>query len=104
MNILFTCIYLYIYTSYAGTYLDVYTLYAGKADLTRYREAGAEVISVLTQFTGCRVERASIDEAYIDLTDKVQDMMSQVSMSQLAIPTTQDLPHTFVVGSDNGMS
>ncbi|KAF6023957.1 DNApol-eta [Bugula neritina] len=73
----------------------------GKADLTRYREAGAEVISVLTQFTGCRVERASIDEAYIDLTDKVQDMMSQVSMSQLAIPTTQDLPHTFVVGSDN---
>ena len=34
----------------------------GKADLTRYREAGAEVINVLQAF--CDVcERASVDEA-----------------------------------------
>ncbi|XP_014662519.1 PREDICTED: DNA polymerase eta-like isoform X2 [Priapulus caudatus] len=44
----------------------------GKADLTRYREAGAEVIKVLCRFSNC-VERASIDEAYIDLTETVHE-------------------------------
>ena len=38
--------------------------------LFRYRDAGAEVIKVLLQF-GATVERASIDEAYIDLTEIV---------------------------------
>ncbi|CAH1261726.1 POLH [Branchiostoma lanceolatum] len=42
----------------------------GKADLTRYRDAGREVIEVLCKFSRC-VERASIDEAYIDLTEEV---------------------------------
>ena len=40
----------------------------GKADLTQFRDAGAEVIEVLAQFTDC-LERASIDEAYLDLTN-----------------------------------
>ena len=40
----------------------------------RYRDAGAEVINVLLQFSGI-VERASIDEAYIDLTQVVEDKM-----------------------------
>ena len=43
----------------------------GKADLTRYREAGAEVMDVLQTFTD-KCERASVDEAYLDLTDRVQ--------------------------------
>ena len=43
----------------------------GKADLTRYRDAGSEVIGVLQTFTNV-CERASVDEAYLDLTDRVQ--------------------------------
>ncbi|KAG8197841.1 hypothetical protein JTE90_020118 [Oedothorax gibbosus] len=64
----------------------------GKADLTRYREAGASVMEVLCKFSEC-VERASIDEAYIDLTEVVKSRMkdnSQVSVEQI--------PNTFVIG------
>lgn len=43
----------------------------GKADLTLFRDAGAEVIEVLAQFTDC-LERASIDEAYLDLTNIIE--------------------------------
>lgn len=42
----------------------------GKADLTQFREAGAEVMEVLAEFTG-NLERASVDEAYMDLTDEI---------------------------------
>ena len=42
----------------------------GKADLTQFREAGAEVIDVLSTFTDC-LERASIDEAYLELTGAI---------------------------------
>ena len=52
----------------------------GKADLTKYRNAGREVIQVLMQF-GCVVERASIDEAYIDLTAIVLDKMSHMQVT-----------------------
>ena len=38
----------------------------GKADLTKYRNAGKEVIQVLkNQFPGAVIERASVDEAYL---------------------------------------
>ena len=43
----------------------------GKADLTRYRDASAEVMAVLQTFTDL-CERASVDEAYLDLTERVQ--------------------------------
>lgn len=43
----------------------------GKANLTLYREAGAEVIAVLSRL--CQsCERASVDEAYLDLTEDVK--------------------------------
>lgn len=42
----------------------------GKADLTQFRDAGAEVMEVLAEFTDC-LERASIDEAYMDLTNAI---------------------------------
>lgn len=71
----------------------------GKADLTKYRDAGAEVISVLSLFEHCIVERASIDEAYIDLTERVNDLLSSDSASPV---TAADLPNTFVVGMDDG--
>ncbi|XP_022097296.1 DNA polymerase eta-like [Acanthaster planci] len=68
----------------------------GKADLTRYREAGAEVITVLTQFSGC-VERASIDEAYVDLTEAVHLRLAQMAGEPVSVDM---LPHTYVAGWD----
>ena len=43
----------------------------GKADLSHFREAGAEVMDVLASFTEY-IERASIDEAYLDLTETIK--------------------------------
>lgn len=64
----------------------------GKADLTRYREAGASVIEVLCKFCDC-VERASIDEAYLDLTEVINARM------QKGINISADqIPNTFVIG------
>lgn len=51
-----------------------------KADLTKYREAGKEVATVLQKFTPL-LERASVDEAYLDITDEVVkrlEVMNQV--------------------------
>ncbi|XP_039255290.2 DNA polymerase eta-like [Styela clava] len=67
----------------------------GKANLDRYREAGAEVINVLSQFGG-RVERASIDEAYIDLTDVVDKIISQKREGDYL--STHRLLNTHIVG------
>uniref|UniRef100_A0A8D8MBT3 DNA polymerase eta n=1 Tax=Cacopsylla melanoneura TaxID=428564 RepID=A0A8D8MBT3_9HEMI len=64
----------------------------GKADISKFRNAGREVIAVLSEFSNV-VERASIDEAYIDLTDVVHERIKyigQISVDQLA--------NTFVVG------
>lgn len=69
-------------------------LVRGKADLTKYREAGAEVIKVLSRFSNC-VERASVDEAYIDLTEEVEKRMSSLSQDRV---TLNKLPNTHVVG------
>ncbi|KAH7971509.1 hypothetical protein HPB49_025287 [Dermacentor silvarum] len=55
----------------------------GKADLTRYRDAGAEVLSVLCQFSEV-VERASIDEAYLDLTEACKGVPLPQSADALA--------------------
>ncbi|PIK56922.1 hypothetical protein BSL78_06185 [Apostichopus japonicus] len=65
-----------------------------KADLTKYREAGAEVINVLMQFSK-KVERASIDEAYIDLTDEVEARLSQMGEHPISL---EMLPCTHVAG------
>lgn len=54
-----------------------------KADLSKYRDAGKEVAAVLQTFTGL-LERASVDEAYLDITEKVQSRlleMNEVSSS-----------------------
>lgn len=41
-----------------------------KADLSKYRDAGREVALVLQTFTPL-LERASVDEAYLDITQNV---------------------------------
>lgn len=66
--------------------------------LNRYRSASQKVFEVLSEFSSY-VQRASIDEAYIDLTSKVNDY---ISCNSNAI-TENDLLNTFVEGySDQG--
>uniref|UniRef100_A0A8B9V1T5 UmuC domain-containing protein n=1 Tax=Anas zonorhyncha TaxID=75864 RepID=A0A8B9V1T5_9AVES len=65
----------------------------GKADLSRYREASAEVMEVLSRFAA--IERASIDEAYLDLTGSARDRLRELRGRPLA---AQLLPTTFVQG------
>ncbi|XP_064172743.1 DNA polymerase eta [Anguilla rostrata] len=48
----------------------------GKADLTNYREASVEVIEIMSRFAV--IERASIDEAYMDLTANVQQRLKDM--------------------------
>ncbi|XP_020256660.1 DNA polymerase eta isoform X2 [Asparagus officinalis] len=45
----------------------------GKADLNLYRNAGSEVVSILSSKGRC--ERASIDEVYLDLTEAAESML-----------------------------
>ncbi|XP_028279142.1 DNA polymerase eta [Parambassis ranga] len=49
----------------------------GKADLTHYRDASVEVIEVMSRFAV--IERASIDEAYMDLTAAVQQRLKNMA-------------------------
>ncbi|XP_055672229.1 DNA polymerase eta isoform X1 [Falco peregrinus] len=65
----------------------------GKADLTRYREASAEVMQVLSRFAA--IERASIDEAYLDLTGSARERLRALRGRPLAAAL---LPTTFVQG------
>ncbi|XP_040904996.1 DNA polymerase eta [Toxotes jaculatrix] len=53
----------------------------GKADLTHYREASVEVIEVMSRFAV--IERASIDEAYMDLTAAVQQRLKNMTEKQI---------------------
>ncbi|XP_031162644.1 DNA polymerase eta [Sander lucioperca] len=53
----------------------------GKADLTHYREASVEVIEVMSRFAV--IERASIDEAYMDLTAAVQQRLENMTYQQI---------------------
>ncbi|XP_018411223.1 PREDICTED: DNA polymerase eta [Nanorana parkeri] len=65
----------------------------GKADLTKYREASVEVMEVMSRFAV--VERASIDEAYIDLTEAVQKRLQDMEGQ----PVSEDmLKCTYVQG------
>ncbi|XP_033214160.1 DNA polymerase eta-like [Belonocnema kinseyi] len=67
----------------------------GKSDTSRYRNAGREVIDVLKKHCN-KIERASVDEAYLDITQIVDDRM-------VATPASSDdllekLSNTYVVG------
>lgn len=60
----------------------------------RYRDAGKEVLDVLCDFGVC-IERASIDEAYLDVTSVVDDMMKNYTDTCVTVDL---LPNTHVVG------
>ncbi|KAM7271461.1 hypothetical protein ACFE04_030675 [Oxalis oulophora] len=55
----------------------------GKADLNTYRNAGSEVVSILSRKGRC--ERASIDEVYLDLTDAAQTMLVEIPPHTLQV-------------------
>jgi len=61
--------------------------------LYRYRTASQKVFEVLSEFSPC-VQRASIDEAYVDLTNIVNDYISSCHN----VITENNLPNTFVEG------
>ena len=54
------------------------------------------MIEVLSKFSTC-VERASVDEAYIDLTEEIEARMTSPGGDIVSIA---QLPNTFVVGYD----
>lgn len=64
----------------------------GKADLTKYRNASSEVFDILLSFDPkLVVERASIDEAFLDMTDLIQSAtrtFDEVSISQVSVAGT----------------
>ncbi|XP_049281759.1 DNA polymerase eta [Anopheles funestus] len=71
----------------------------GKADLTRYREAGKEVADVLKSFTPL-LERASIDEAYLDITERVLSRIREMNEGKFQL-LPEKLANTFAVGYEN---
>lgn len=71
--------------------------------LQRYREASAEVMEVMSRFAV--IERASIDEAYMDLTKAVQERLQKmqgqpIAAEQLATTYIQGLPESSAAGED----
>lgn len=57
-----------------------------KADLSKYRDAGKEVASVLQTFTPL-LERASVDEAYLDITEQVLVRLKEMNQVQIVLRT-----------------
>lgn len=49
-----------------------------KADISKYRNAGKQVATVLQTFTPL-LTRASVDEAYLDLTEQVQNRLHDMN-------------------------
>ncbi|RWS12315.1 DNA polymerase eta-like protein [Dinothrombium tinctorium] len=73
----------------------------GKADLTRYRQASEEVLDVICKFNDqVIVERASIDEAFIDLTKLVSSQRDNLPAFE-QINTTY-LPSATICGKGYG--
>lgn len=61
--------------------------------MASYREASVEVIEVMSRFAV--IERASIDEAYVDLTSSVQKRLKDLEVSRI---DPQLLKNTYVQG------
>uniref|UniRef100_A0A0K8S190 DNA polymerase eta n=1 Tax=Crotalus horridus TaxID=35024 RepID=A0A0K8S190_CROHD len=70
----------------------------GKADLTRYREASIEVMEVMSRFAV--IERASIDEAYLDLTQTIQERLQKMRDKTISV---EQLGTTYIQGFPNNL-
>uniref|UniRef100_A0A336MX77 DNA polymerase eta n=1 Tax=Culicoides sonorensis TaxID=179676 RepID=A0A336MX77_CULSO len=71
----------------------------GKADLTKYRDAGKDVARVLQSFTPL-FERASIDEAYLDITDLVMAKLRDMNNDKYKLDPSK-FGSTFAVGYES---
>ncbi|XP_036325814.1 DNA polymerase eta-like [Rhagoletis pomonella] len=67
-----------------------------KADLGKYRDAGKEVANVLQRFTPL-LERASVDEAYLDITESVNKRLGGMSAGSSMLQP-EGLVNTYAVG------
>uniref|UniRef100_A0A0A1XKP3 DNA polymerase eta n=1 Tax=Zeugodacus cucurbitae TaxID=28588 RepID=A0A0A1XKP3_ZEUCU len=67
-----------------------------KADLGKYREAGKEVANVLQRFTPL-LGRASVDEAYLDITEEVNKRLGDMNAGSFMLQP-QGLINTYAVG------
>ena len=75
----------------------------GKADLTIYRDASQEVVDVLSEFVGeGRVEKASVDEFYMDLTSQAWDKLASCSTNMIAHSRTSRTRRTSQQSSRQG--
>ncbi|EDW19040.1 DNApol-eta [Drosophila mojavensis] len=70
-----------------------------KADTSKYRDAGKEVANVLQRFTQL-LERASVDEAYLDITETVNQRVEQLQTGSFALKP-EELVNCHAVGYDN---
>ncbi|XP_064549016.1 DNA polymerase eta [Drosophila montana] len=70
-----------------------------KADTGKYRDAGKEVANVLQRFTNL-LERASVDEAYLDITETVNQRVEQLQAGSFALKP-QELINCHAVGYEN---
>ncbi|XP_060045843.1 DNA polymerase eta isoform X2 [Erinaceus europaeus] len=69
----------------------------GKANLTKYREASVEVMEIMSHFAV--IERASIDEAYVDLTSAVNERLQKLQGQRISADL---LPSTYIEGLPQG--
>ena len=65
----------------------------GKADISKYRDASLKIFEIISKHCES-VEKASIDEAYLDLTGVVTNRLNQIKNIDI-----KDLKTSFVVGS-----
>ena len=70
--------------------------------MTRYRDAGREVVDVLHQFSSC-IQVASIDESYLDITEAVEERMQQITEMEIGVQL-EKLPSTFIIGYSDDKS
>ncbi|KAG5683821.1 hypothetical protein PVAND_013085 [Polypedilum vanderplanki] len=70
-----------------------------KADISKYKEAGKRVADVFEKFTK-NLERASIDEAYLDITENVAARMLEMRQKKFSLQP-HHLFNTYAVGYDN---
>ena len=68
----------------------------GKANLTNYRKASVEVMSVLSRFSSC-IEKASVDEAFLDITAVVERRIQDMEFGSVEYHC---LPGTHIAGLD----
>lgn len=70
-----------------------------RADISKYRDAGKEVAIVLQTFTPL-LERASVDEAYLDITERVLARLREMHEGNYQL-LPDKLDTTFAVGYDS---